>query len=300
MREGWAEHEFRWRGILPPHGIDRPQWRGEPAAGRRILLHPEQGLGDTLQFVRYAPLLAARGLSVVLEVQRPLLRLMQGMPGVEAVIAAGEKRPEVDLHCPLMSLPFACATDLESIPAATPYLSPPANLEKTWRARVPEQPGSAPGLLVGLVWAGNPRPEDVRTHYTDKRRSTGLAALAPLAEVAGMRWFSLQKDGATDPAAARAFDFTDLMPQVADFADTAALVSQLDLVIAVDTSVAHLAGALGKPVWVLSRFDGCWRWLHGRDDTPWYPSMRLYRQEQPGDWAPVVARVAVDLARLAR
>jgi hypothetical protein len=291
LREGWAEHEWRWRGILPPHGIGQPQWRGEPAAGRRILLHPEQGFGDTLQFLRYAPLVAARGLQVILEVPPPLLRLAQGMPGLETVLACGERRPDFDLHCPLMSLPFACGTEISSIPSQVPYLAPPADFTPRWRSLVP----AAQGFRVGLAWAGNPRPGEARSHFADRRRSVDLATLAPLAGVPGVRWFSLQKDRKQDAGGA-AFAFTDLMPEVVDFADTAALIGELDLVIAVDTAVAHLAGALGKPVWVLSRYDGCWRWLQGRDDTPWYPTMRLYRQESPGDWSPVVSRVASHLA----
>jgi tetratricopeptide (TPR) repeat protein len=291
LREGWAEHEWRWRGILPPHGIAQPQWRGEPAAGRRILLHPEQGFGDTLQFLRYVSLVAGRGLRVILEVPAPLLRLARGLPCVETLLECGEHRPEFDLHCPLMSLPFAFETRLTSIPCQVPYLAPPMECAARWRKLVP----AAEGLKIGLVWAGNPRPGEPRSHFADLRRSVDLATLAPLAWVAGVRWFSLQKDRSEDARGA-IFAFTDLMPAVTDFADTAALIGELDLVIAVDTAVAHLAGALGKPVWVLSRFDGCWRWLQGRDDTPWYPTMRLYRQESPGDWAPVVARLTSDLA----
>jgi tetratricopeptide (TPR) repeat protein len=293
LAEGWAEHEWRARGILPPHGIGCPQWRGEPAAGKVILLHAEQGFGDTIQFIRYLPLVAARGLRVVLDVPCPLHRLAESLPGLQTMQGKGTPRPEIDLHCPLMSLPFAFETELSSIPATIPYLAPPADCLEMWRDRVP--PGC--GLQVGLVWAGNPRPGEARSHAVDQRRSVDLATLAPLAQVPGVRWFSLQKDR-RDPDA-DAFAFTDLMPLVTDFADTAALIGALDLVIAVDTAVAHLAGALGKPVWMLSRFDGCWRWLQGRDDTPWYRTMRLYRQEAPGDWGGAVARMAADLAAVA-
>ena len=293
LREGWAEHEWRWRGVMPALGISQPQWRGEAAPGSRILLHAEQGLGDTLQFIRYAPLVAARGLRVLLEVQPPLVRLAQGLPGIEAVIAAGSERPGFDLHCPLLSLPFAFGTDLDSIPATAPYLTATPDLLEQWRMQVPQ----ATGVRAGLVWSGSPRPGEVRNNWIDARRSMALQWLAPLSAIAGVQWFNLQKDRTPDPAAG--FAMTDLMPQVGDFADTAALVAHLDLVITVDTSMAHLAGAIGKPVWVLSRFDGCWRWLQGRDDTPWYPTMRLYRQEAAGAWAPVVARVANDLAQWA-
>jgi hypothetical protein len=211
------------------------------------------------------------------------------------VLVCGERRPDFDLHCPLMSLPFACGTDLSGIPSQVPYLAPPADCIARWRRLVP----TADGLKVGLVWAGSPRPGEPRSHFADRRRSVDLATLAPLAGVAGVRWFSLQKDRGQEAGGA-IFAFTDLMPAVTDFADTAALIGELDLVIAVDTAVAHLAGALGKPVWVLSRFDGCWRWLQGRDDTPWYPTMRLFRQDSPGDWAAVVARLALDLAASSR
>jgi tetratricopeptide (TPR) repeat protein len=330
LREGWAEHEWRWRGILPPHGIAAPQWQGEPAADRRILLHAEQGLGDTLQFARYAPLVAALGLRVTLAVQPPLVRLLAGMPGVEAVVPLGTA-VACDLHCPLLSLPFACGTDLTSVPAAVPYLAVDADLLARWRAVMADEtrprtgdsdlsnaarPAAHPGvdasvlarwragvaacgrerLRVGLVWAGSPRPADVRAHFTDRRRSIPLAALAPLGAVAGVQWISLQKDAADLDAAG--FPLLDPMRAVADFADTAAIVAQLDLVIAVDTAVAHVAGALGVPVWLLSRFDGCWRWLTERDDSPWYPSLRLYRQPAPGDWTPVVQRVVQDLRTL--
>jgi tetratricopeptide (TPR) repeat protein len=288
--EGWAEHEWRTRGILPPHGIGRPQWRGEPAAGQSILLHAEQGFGDTIQFIRYVPLVAARGLRIVLDVPQPLRRLAESLPGIDCLLHAGAHRPDIDLHCPLMSLPFAFDTELTSIPATTPYLAPPDDCARLWRDRVP----SGEGLKVGLVWAGNPRPGEARSHAADQRRSVALATLAPLARIRGVRWFSLQKDH-RDPDSER-FAFTDLMPLVSDFADTAALIGTLDLVIAVDTAVAHLAGALGKPVWMLSRFDGCWRWLQGRDDTPWYPTMRLYRQEKPADWTSPVARLAADVS----
>jgi tetratricopeptide (TPR) repeat protein len=292
LGEGWAEHEWRWRGIMPPHGIAAPQWQGEPAEGKRILLHWEQGFGDTLQFVRYAPLVAERGLKVVLEVQKPLVRLMRGMPGIETVLAPGEPRPPFDLHCPLLSLPFAFGTEIETIPANIPYLMPPEELAADWQMRV----GTGDGFKVGLVWAGKSVAGEIRAVYTDKRRSMDLAELAPLAAIPGIRWFNLQRDGVWDGFA---FAMTDLMPETTDFADTAALIACLDLVITVDTAVAHLAGALGKPVWMLSRFDGCWRWLQGRDESPWYPTMRLYRQTAPGDWGPVVARLAEDLAKLA-
>jgi len=289
--EGWAEYEWRWRRAeVRPRGFGEA-WRGEDIAGRTILLHAEQGLGDTLQFVRYAPLVAARGAWVVLEVQASLVRLMGTLPGVAQVVARGDALPAFDVHCPLLSLPRAFRTRLGNVPADVPYLCAEPAAAAAFRVRLPDG-----GLRVGLAWAGSPHTDHAMTHLMDRRRSVGLAALGGLGDVAGVHWVSLQKDA---PAPLPdGLTVIDLMREVTDFADTAALVGALDLVISVDTSVAHLAGALGRPVWLLSRFDGCWRWLHGRDDSPWYPGMRIYRQEQPHDWAGVIERVRADLAGL--
>lgn len=298
--EGWAEHEWRWHtGAMPALRFTVPQWEGEDPRGRTILLHAEQGLGDTLQFVRYAPLLAARGARVILQVQRPLVRLLKHLPGPSLVLAEDETPPEFALHCPLMSLPYAFRTTLATIPAAPyengAYLRPDPALIARWRARLPPSRGA---LRVGLVWAGDPRAGEPRAHYADKRRSIPLTAFAPLGQVEGVEFFSLQWGKARDEIASSGLALIDLMGEVSDFADTAALIAGLDLVVSVDTAVAHLAGALGKPVWLLSRFDGCWRWLTKREDSPWYPSMRLFRQEAPGSWAPVIARVRSALSAL--
>jgi len=292
--EGWAEHEWRWAlPTMPRRGFRQPQWRGETMQGQRILLHAEQGLGDTLQFIRYAPLVAARGGRVILDVPEPLQRLLATMPGVSAMAASDEALPAFDLHCPMMSLPHAFATRLETIPApVAPQIAPA--LAQLWRERV--LACAAPGKLrVGLVWAGSPRPGEARAHYADRRRSLPLAAFAPFAGLPGLALYSLQHGVAAKAPALPGLGLIDLMHGVVDFADTAALLGALDLVIAVDTSVAHLAATLGKPVWLLSRFDACWRWLDARDDTPWYPTMRLYRQPEPGAWAPVLARLTDDL-----
>ncbi len=293
---GWADYEWRWqRAELPPRGFGDP-WRGEDIAGRTILLHAEQGLGDTLQFVRYAPLVAARNARVVLEVQPPLARLMQTLPGVVQgdvrVVTQGDPLPAFDRHCPLLSLPLAFATRIDSIPASTPYLHGDRGAIAGWAAHLPDDGG----LRVGLVWAGSPHINHAASHLVDRRRSLPPAALAGLADIGGVHLVSLQKDTAPPPD----LRLINPMPSVTDFADTAALVANLDLVITVDTAVAHLAGALGRPVWLLSRYDGSWRWLHGRDDSPWYPGMRIYRQPHPNDWADVVARVHTDLSALAR
>ncbi len=293
---GWEGYEARWQ--LPqsePRGFGEP-WQGQDITGRTILLHAEQGLGDTLQFVRYAPMVAERGARVVLEVQPPLVRLLRQLPGITQIVARGDALPPFDAHCPLLSLPRAFATRLATIPARIPYLRADPAETASWAAKLPADDK----LRIGLVWAGSPRPQDPEAHLTDRRRSLALADLAPLAGIAGMRFVSLQKD--PPGAAAHLSDplvLIDLMSQVSDFVDTAALVASLDLVISADTSVAHLAGAMGRPVWLLSRYDACWRWLNGRQDSPWYPSMRIYQQQGPLAWREVINRVRSDLTEFA-
>jgi tetratricopeptide (TPR) repeat protein len=290
MASGWAEYEWRWRTRQMRadwRQFNQPQWRGEPAEGKILLLHAEQGFGDTLQFCRYARLAAARGLRVVLEVQPPLRRLMQSLAGVEHICSRGEPLPDFDLHAPLLSLPGALGTTVETIPAEVPYLHAAPEAAAAWRARLGAL-GEDP--FVGLVWAGNARLHSPAQAAVDRRRSIPPALLAPLAAVPGINFISLQKDGP-----APGFPLFDPMQEMQDFADTAALVANLDLVISVDTAVAHLAGALGKPVWLLNRLDACWRWLAGRRDSPWYPAMRLYNQPRPGDWPAVIAEAAADL-----
>jgi hypothetical protein len=287
---GWQEYDWRWK--TPDlskawRGFPQKQWLGEPAEGRTLLIHAEQGFGDTLQFCRYTPLAAARGLRVILEVPGPLVRLLRCLPGVDRVVERGEALPDFDLHCPMLSLPLAFGTTLSSLPGAVPYLHADPELTAAWRARLAAV--DIQGPRVGLVWAGNPGK------VADARRSLPADRLAPLF-VDGAHFVSLQKNGPATPAD---LPLTNFMGEVADFADTAALVANLDLVISVDTAVAHLAGALGKLVWVLDRFDPCWRWLAGRRDSPWYPTLRLYRQPTPGDWAPVLAEVLRDLRAVA-
>jgi hypothetical protein len=292
---GFAEFEWRWRSpAMQPHGVAGPQWQGQNPAGLSILLHDEGGFGDTLQFVRYAPLLASRGATVVLQVQPPLVRLIrQSMPGVAHVLARGESLPPYDVHCPMLSLPHGFGTRLDTVPAALPYLQPAPEAASHWRTWLGNNAGQA--LRVGLVWAGASRPDLPEAFAMNERRSLALARLAPLGGVPGVCFVSLQLDVAE--AVPPGMTILDPMAAMTDFADTAALVANLDLVIAADTAVAHLAGALGRPVWVLSRYDACWRWLAGRRDNPWYPALRVYRQPTPGDWDSVIATVAEDLGR---
>ncbi len=293
LAAGWQEHEWRWQTpqmIEARRDFAQPQWRGEAAAGRTLLIHAEQGFGDTMQFCRYASLVAARGLRVIMEVQEPLARLLRSLAGVELVVARGEATPAFDLHCPMLSLPLALGTTLANIPGVVPYLHADAAKVAAWHTRLKAMVDQGP--RIGLAWAGNPRKHSRGLAAVDGRRSMTPDRLAPLFDLPGMRFFSLQKDG---PAASEEFPLIDLMHEMEDFADTAALIANLDLVISVDTAVAHLGAALGKPVWVLDRFDPCWRWLAGRRDSPWYPTLRLYRQARPGDWDAVVAEVVHDL-----
>jgi tetratricopeptide (TPR) repeat protein len=299
LGRGFAAYEARWdtNEFLPQRrDFPAPQWLGqEDPRGKTILLHAEQGFGDTLQFVRYVPLLARTGARIVLEVQPELKPLLSGMAGASSVIARGEALPPFDLHCPLMSLPLAMHTELATIPANVPYLAADADKVAHWAARLSVYAGRR---KVGLVWAGAPRPHDPNANAIDARRSMSLQHFAPLADLADIQFFSLQK-GAPSVEARQPPDGLPLIDFTADlhgFDDTAALIANLDLVICVDTAVAHLTGALGKPVWVLSRFDACWRWLDGREDSPWYPTARLFRQQAQGVWGDVVTRVREALA----
>jgi tetratricopeptide (TPR) repeat protein len=300
LQEGWAEYEWRKRtkrSVFRKAPLPGPEWDGAALDGRTLLLYAEQGYGDVLQFVRFAPLMAAlTGGVVMLRVYPPLVRLLANLPGISAIVSTEERLPAYHCHLPLMSLPGCLGTVLESIPAAVPYVSPPPLATHRWRDRLADLPGHK----VGIVWAGDPRVEERGTYLMDQRRSLSLAAFDEALRIPGLCWVSLQKGAAalqlrTPPDGTTVVDFMD---EVGDFADTAALIAALDLVVTVDTSVAHLAGALGKPVWILSRFDGCWRWLEGRTDSPWYPSARLYRQASWGDWSPVLTRLAADLRRL--
>ncbi|WP_249782281.1 tetratricopeptide repeat protein [Bradyrhizobium sp. BR 10289] len=285
--EGWREYEWRWKQEKKkPHlrGFSQPLWDGGEIGDRVLLLHAEQGLGDTLQFCRFVPAIAA-GRRVVLEVQRPLVRLLAGLPGIECIIAHGDPLPPFDLHCPLLSLPLVLGTTLETIPQRTPYLQADPQRVAAWRQRVAQ----LDGLRVGLVWAGN------QTMSGDRRRSMSLERFSELADLPGVSFVSLQKGPAARQSPPPGLSLHDWTDDLHDFDETAALIEALDLVIGVDTAVVHLAGALGRPVWLLNRFDRCWRWLLNRDDSPWYPSLRQFRQLQPGDWGSVLKDVRAEL-----
>jgi len=289
---GFAEYEWRWKQRqwqTCQRDFAAPLWLGEePLAGRTILLHHEQGLGDTLQFSRYAKCVAALGAKVLLLVEPPLWPLFTGLDGAVEVLATGAALPPFDCHCPLLSLPLALKTTLDSIPAAFPNLRADAARVRAWQ----ETLGPATGPRIGLVWSGNARFKN------DHTRSLALAQALPLVGH-GAEWVSLQKEVRPADAAllASRTDLRHYGDRLGDFADTAALVELMDLVVTSDTSVAHLVGTMGKPVWILLSFNADWRWLLDRADSPWYPSARLFRQSAIGDWASVIERVRAELSR---
>jgi tetratricopeptide (TPR) repeat protein len=303
FERGWQDNEWRWQTeqlANERRNFPRPLWLGsDKLKGRTILVHAEQGFGDTLQFCRYIPLVASRGARVVLEVQRPLRDLMRTLAGAAQVISRGESLPAFDLHCPMLSLPLALQTRLDTIPARTPYLAALESKVRAWRDRF----GAHEKPRVGLVWAGNPRKELADCYRVDALRSMEFAKLAPLLEVSDCEFYSLQKgdDAVTQLRESilrqHVVDWTD---DLHDFSDTAALIENLDLVITVDTAVAHLAGALNKPIWLLNRYNTCWRWLRDREDSPWYPTARLFRQDASRRWDGVVVRVCEALRDRAR
>jgi len=312
---GWRNYEARWK-VYPPRLFSQPLWTGAPLKGATILLYAEQGLGDSLQFLRYVPLVQAAGGRVVLEIPANLRRLAAGLPGLAALVDSqplaggfsalvrnngapgdkssprvqriGEPLPHFDCRCPLMSLPLAFGTTVETIPARVPYLTAPEEALKKAAAL----PWPTTGLRVGMAWTGSP------THPKNRFRSILLDRLEPLFNLENVRFFSLQMGPAAAQLAARK-EITDLAPVTGDMADTAAQMAHLDLIISIDTSVAHLAGALARPLWVLLSYLPDWRWLLDREDSPWYPTARLFRQPRPGDWPAVIERVRATLAELA-
>lgn len=291
--EGFAHYEQRWAVPelrLAYHRLIEPVWGGEPLADRTLLLHAEQGLGDTIQMVRYIPLLADRGGRIVLQVPVELHRLLKDLRGVDRIIGMDDRPSDVDVHCPLMSIPLLTKTTLATLPHEFPYLQADSEQTNRWRDKIG---ADVKQLKVGLVWAGR------HEHPHDRERSISLGALAPLMNVANVRFISLQTgEAATVVSAFPSID--DGSIDLKDFSDTAGLIQNLDLLISVDTAAAHLAGAMNKPAWVLIPFSPDWRWMIDRTDSPWYPSLKLFRQSSPGDWNSPIARMTQTLQELAK
>jgi len=298
FEEGWKEHEWRFlrgkRSTIYPHRFGIPLWDGSSFTGKRLFVHSEQGFGDTLQFIRYLPMVKRRGGTVLFETFRPLLRILNNFPGIDELVEISPNRSHVescDYYVPIMSLPMLFATDVPTIPSNIPYLSPdPVKVEK-WKNRVNRR-----GYKIGIVWAGKPE------HENDGNRSCELEHFLPLSEISGIAMYGLQKGDAarqteTLPGKKRIVNFER---ELKDFSDTAAAIENLDLLISVDTAAAHLAGAMGKLVWTLLPYAPDWRWLLEREDSPWYPTMRLFRQPVRGDWDAVFDKVKDELEKLRR
>jgi Tfp pilus assembly protein PilF len=295
FERGWPEYEeSRWGvpGVSQRH-FDRPRWDGSSFAGKTLLLHAEQGLGDTIQFLRYAPLVKKRGGRVLFESPPSLLRLLEGVAGIDEIVPRGQPIPAFDIQAPLLSLPVIFGTTLGNLPRDIPYLATNADLVARWRIELePLQ-----GLKVGIAWQGDPG------NLNDRLRSLPLAHFEALARIKGVRLVSLQKDFAAEQVRSMAekfpvLDLHERLDTAGAFIDTAAIMRNLDLVVTIDTAVAHLAGALGIRVWTLLSYLPDWRWLLDRSDSPWYPTMRLFRQDRPCDWSGVLERVAAEACRL--
>lgn len=292
----WSLKEFDW---LQNHKdsyttiFSQPLWDGCDITGHTILLHSGTGFGDTLQWIRYAPILARNGAKVIVECSKELASLIRNVEGVQQVVVKGEQLPEFDVHCSFFSLLFICDTKLENIPANIPYIIPEVKVIQKWKGILQSDTSK---FRIGLAWEGS----NLWNYLSAKRRSLPLDTFSTLAELEEISFYSLQKGEAAEdtkepPEGMKLFDYTD---EINDFSDTSALIQNLDLVISIDTAVAHLAGALGKPVWTLLPFVADWRWLLNREDSPWYPTMRLFRQPAPGDWETGIARIKDDLLRL--
>ncbi|MBM3564827.1 MAG: tetratricopeptide repeat protein [Alphaproteobacteria bacterium] len=295
--EGWREHEWRWRrGEMAAYRREwpMPQWDGSPLGGRSIVLHAEQGLGDAIQFMRYVPLVRSAGAGrIILECEKKMHALFAAIKDIDQLIETGAPFPRADAHCPLLSLPLAFGTTLETIPAPVRYLAADSRRVADWAKRL----ATLPRPRVGLCWQGNPN------FKADKLRSVPFAALEPFLRDARASFVRLQKNaGENHPAnsewVGRIAAFPDMDQGPDAFADTAAIMENLDLIVTSDTAVAHLAGALGRPVWMLTAFAPDWRWLLGREDSPWYPSMRLFRQTRPAAWSDAVGRLIASFAQV--
>jgi hypothetical protein len=294
--EGWKEYEWRWAKLdrtLYPY-LTQPRWEGEPLAGKRILLFTEQGLGDGIQFIRYARRLADRGAEVIVECQAEMVSLFRGVGGIHRIVPRGTGVPEFDIQCPLMGLPrYLDASDCHTF-GEVPYINVDAARSRVWKERINPREGI---LRVGVVWRGN------AAHRNDGQRSISAQLFGKIGSIEDVRFFSLQKLGdrpGSEVSLPGEMDCVDLSPHLDDFGETAAAIENLDLVISVDTAVAHCAGALGRPVWVLLPYAPDWRWLLGHEKSVWYPTMRLIRQCRPGDWGDVIERVRGALVRLVK
>ncbi len=288
---GWNEYE--WRLLTREIGslyqnCPQPFWNGSEIDGKTILLYTEQGLGDVIHFIRYAKLLSQRGAKVIVECQRELASLIKNADGVSDVYTGNIRLSKFDVCCPLLSLPRIFNTTLETIPADIPYIRTDPLKVKEWKKKIKRTKSKK---KIGLVWAGEPQ------NYRDIYRSTTLQTFLPLSKIKNIVLYSLQKGKATEEVKnlPEGMKLIDLMDEVKDFSDTAAIIENLDLVISVDTAVAHLAGALGKPVWTLIPYAPDWRWMLNREDSPWYPTMKLFRQPAPGDWKTVIDKVVEEL-----
>ena len=283
LKEGFEEYEWRWKlDRSPPRGFTQPLWDGADLGGKTILLHQEQGFGDMIQFARYIPMVKEKGGTIIVETQPELNRLFSAIEGIGQVINAGSQLPDFEVYAPMMSLARIFGTTLQTVPATVPYLKAP----DAHAAQLPAALG--PERKIGIAWAGN------REHRNDANRSIPFTRFIELMGAPETTLYSLQAGPAAADIAANGCEafVVNLGPRIKDFADTAAVISQLDMVVTVDTAIAHLAGALGKPAWVVLPYAGDWRWLLGRDDNPWYPTMRLFRQDAPGAWEPVFERLA--------
>lgn len=303
--EAWPHYEWRWKRGGYCHANHRnfaqPVWLGQfSIQGKALLVHAEQGMGDTLQFVRFIQDLHTQGAKIFLEVQAPLVSLLRQLPNVEQVFARGEPLPHFEAHCGLMSLPYALKINLKELINSDAYLQPHPQKVAQWKKRLPPHQG----LRVGLVWSGGFRPNQPEVWQLNERRNLPLEQLKSL-NLPGIQWISLQKGDHAENELAKLtalnwggpplLNFSHLLT---DFSETAALIACLDLVISVDTSTAHLAGAMGRQTWILNRFDACWRWGIDQSTTPWYQHVKLYKQTQPGLWSDVVSQVQQDLQTL--
>jgi len=294
FREGWREYEWRWETkylISSRRTFPQRLWDGSDIKGLTILLHAEQGFGDTIQFIRYAPLVARRGAKIIFECPKELISLLRSVEGIEEVIVRGETLPEFNLHCPLLSLPLAFDTTLETIPAMIPYITNDPTYTEKWKNKIDWADSR---FRIGLAWAGNPGFKQ------NRYRNCELENFLPLTQLPRVIFYSLQKgeeakEAKHPPGGMKIIDLTE---DIHDFSDTAAFIENIDLVISIDTAVTHLAGAMGRPVWTLLPFSPEWRWMLNREDSPWYPTMRLFRQSSHGDWESVISLVEKNLSEL--